>query len=369
MNVKGKAYRTVWLEGKTVKIIDQRKLPHSFEIETLKSTAEVIRAIREMHVRGAPAIGMAAAYGMYLAALEACKSGDFERSLQDAALKLKSTRPTAINLAWAVECMLQAAKAARRVQEKVSAILKEAQNLAEEEVENCRRIGQQGLGLLEQISRRKAAAPVRIMTHCNAGWLACVDYGTATAPIYEAVRQGMALHVWVSETRPRNQGAKLTAWELEQQGVSYSLIVDNAAGLLMKKNLVDLVIVGGDRVTRCGDVANKIGTYLKALAAKDNNVPFYVAIPSSSIDWKMKDGLAEIPIEERDANEVRYVDGLFGSAVGQVLICPPRADAVNYAFDVTPAGLITGIITERGVCQASETGLRHLFPEKTEAAA
>ncbi len=357
--------RPIWLaeDGLTVKVIDQRKLPHRLEILELTTVDQVIEAIVEMVVRGAPLIGVTGAYGVMLAAA----SAEGRDGLEKEAARIRAARPTAVNLAWAVDRTLAAALKCERAGQQVAAACKEAGLIAAEEVENCRRIGIHGAGLIEQISRRKNGAAVNILTHCNAGWLACVQWGTATAPIYAAHQQGLKVHVWVDETRPLNQGARLTAWELGRRGVDHTVIVDNAGGHLMQHGLVDMVIVGTDRTTAAGDVANKIGTYLKALAARDNNVPFYVALPSSTFDWQIRDGLRRIPIEERDPDEVRYVQGLAGDHTRQVLIPPVRSPAANYAFDVTPARLVTGLITERGICRATVEEIARLFPDKARA--
>ena len=364
MLVGGKPYRSIWWheERHVLQIIDQRDLPHEFRIEDLHSTDDVFTAIRDMHVRGAPLIGVAAAYGIYLAVAPATAEDSLEAAARRAAGRLLESRPTAVNLGWALDRMLEAVLRAETTSQKKEAAWNEAGRIAEEEVEKCRLIGEAGLPLLERLAAGKNR-PLNILTHCNAGWLACVDYGTATAPIYLAHDRGIPVHVWVDETRPRNQGARLTAWELGQHGVPHTVIVDNAGGHLMQRGLVDAVIVGSDRTTRTGDVANKIGTYLKALAAHDTGVPFYVALPSSSIDWSMDEG-SGIPIEERSTDEVRYVRGSAGGRVVDVLITPTHSDAANYAFDVTPARLVTGLITERGVCPASESGLQTLFPEE-----
>jgi methylthioribose-1-phosphate isomerase len=374
MNVDGIPYRTIWLKADdpaTVQIIDQRHLPHQFVIEDLTTVAQVAVAIKEMHVRGAGLIGAAAGYGMLLAARRAPRRAPqdspdgFMAALRAAGDTLKATRPTAVNLEWAVNRQLAAvAVAGDSFEARMEAAATTAQIIADEDAGFCRRIGQHGLELIRAISRRKGGAPVNVLTHCNAGWLAFVDYGTATAPVYAAHDAGIAVHVWVDETRPRNQGAQLTAWELGQHGVPHTVIVDNVGGHLMQHGLVDLVITGTDRTTYTGDVANKIGTYLKALAAHDNGVPFYVALPSSTFDWQMRDGLAEIPIEQRDATEVRYIQGWHEGEIKQVLLTPPHSPAANYAFDVTPARLVTGLITERGICVASEAGVLGLYPEQ-----
>ncbi len=366
MNVEGRHYRTVWLKEDNdtiVQVIDQRNLPHQFVIEDLRTVNEVASAIKEMHVSGAGLIGALAGYGMYIAALEAPKEG-FDNFMQKAGEKLKSTRPTAANLAFAVARQLEAASKANSAEEKIAIALKTANKIADEDAEYCRKIGQYGVKIIEEISKKKNGDTVNILTHCNAGWLAFVDYGSATGPIYAAFDKGIKVHVWVGETRPRNQGARQTAWELGQHGVPYTVVVDNVGGHLMQHNLVDIAIVGADRVTRTGDVANKIGTYLKALAAKDNNVPFYVALPSSTFDWKIREGVKEIPIEQRSEEEVKYIQGLCGGEIKRVLLTPEKSRAANYAFDVTPARLVTGLITERGICKASEESILAMFPEK-----
>ena len=366
MNVHGKHYRTIWIkedDARVVQIIDQRFLPHQFVIEDLTTVAEVAAAIQEMHVRGAGLIGVTAGYGMYIAALEAAGQEDFDGALANAGERLKATRPTAVNLAWAVDRQLKRIAGNRTPAEKTAIALDTARQIADEDADFCKRLGQHGLKLIRRISKRKGGAPVNILTHCNAGWLAFVDHGSATAPMYAAHDSGIPVHVWVDETRPRNQGAKLTAWELGQHGVPHTLIADNTGGHLMQHGMVDLVIVGTDRTTRTGDVANKIGTYLKALAAKDNKVPFYVALPSSSFDWKMRDGLKEIPIEERGSDEVKYAGGLLDGKHVEVLMAPNESPAANYGFDVTPHRLVTGLITERGICKANEKSILGLFPE------
>ncbi|MEW5960098.1 MAG: S-methyl-5-thioribose-1-phosphate isomerase [Chloroflexota bacterium] len=370
MKVHGQHYRTIWIkdhDSQVVQIIDQRQLPYEFVIEDLTTVDEAARAVKDMHVRGAGLIGAAAGYGMYLAALHAPHDDAeaFMETLVTAGEKLQATRPTAVNLEWAVRRQLAAiAAAGAEVEARIEAAFNMAQTIADEDADFCRRIGQHGLPLIEAISRRKQGDAVNILTHCNAGWLAFVDYGTATAPIYAAHDRGLNVHVWVDETRPRNQGARLTAWELGQHGVPHTVIVDNAGGHLMQHGLVDLVITGTDRTTYTGDVANKIGTYLKALAASDNGIPFYVALPSSTFDWEMRAGVKEIPIEQRDAAEVRTIEGLHQGEIKAVRLTPADSPAANYAFDVTPARLVTGLITERGVCPASEAGVLGLYPEK-----
>lgn len=346
-----------------VQLIDQRFLPHDFVIEEVRSVEQMATAIREMHVRGAGLIGASAAYGMYLAALEAASRHSFDEHMTRAAAQLGATRPTAVNLFWAIERQLQNIAAGKTVDEKVALALRTADLIADEDAEHRRIIGQHGLALIRQIAETKRNKAVNILTHCNAGWLAFVDYGSATAPIYAAHDRGLPLHVWVTETRPRNQGSKLTAWELGQHGVPHTVIADSAAGHLMQRSEVDLVIVGTDRTTYTGDVANKIGTYLKALAAKANDVPFYVALPSSSIDWKTRDGLKEIPIEQRGAEEVKNADGWCDGQQIAVRIAPDESPAANYGFDVTPRELVTGLITERGVCEANEKSICALFPD------
>jgi methylthioribose-1-phosphate isomerase len=321
-------------------------------------------AIRNMTVRGAGLIGTSAAYGMYLAALQS-PAADFTDFLDKASAALKATRPTAANLAWAVDRMAQAMRPAPSHLDACALALSEAHAIADEDARHCRQIGEHGLPLIAAIARRKAGGVVNILTHCNAGWLAFVDNGSATAPIYAAHDAGLAVHVWVDETRPRNQGASLTAWELGQHGVPHTLIADNAGGHLMQHGMVDMVITGADRVTRNGDVANKIGTYLKALAARDNQIPFYVALPSSTFDFALLDGVTQIPIEERDASEVQFVSGkTAGGAIETVRICPESTTAGNWGFDVTPARLVTRLICERGLCDANQASLMSLFPER-----
>ncbi len=370
MNVQGKHYRTIWLkkdDDTVVQIIDQRPLPHKFVIEDLHTVDDVARAIKDMHIRGAGLVGATAGYGMYIAALHAPKDSAeaFTAQMVADGEKLKATRPTAVNLEWAVHRQLNAiAAAGDDISAKIAAAKTTAQAIADEDAEFCRRIGEHGVSIIEEISKRKNGEPVNILTHCNAGWMAFVDYGTATAPIYAAHDKGIPVHVWVDETRPRNQGARITAWELNEHGVPHTVIADNVGGHLMQHGMVDMVIVGTDRTLYTGDVANKIGTYLKALAAHDNGVPFYVALPSSSFDWNMRDGVKEIPIEERGAHEVKYINGLHNGEVVSVLLTPADSPATNYAFDVTPARLVTGLITERGICDASEEGVLGLYPEK-----
>jgi methylthioribose-1-phosphate isomerase len=367
MNINGKHHHTIWLNqanANIVEVIDQRVLPHKIEVFSIKTTDDAAYAIKEMVVRGAPLIGVTAAYGMYLACVEAKEKLDDRKYLNEVALKLNSTRPTAVNLAWAISEMLEVIIKVDDAEERIKIALKRAADIKQEDIDICYHIGQQGLQLIQQIAKDKNGETVNILTHCNAGWLATVDWGTATSPIYQAQKMGIDVHVWVDETRPRNQGASLTAFELGQQGVKHTLINDNTGGHLMQHGMVDLVIVGTDRTTRNGDVANKIGTYLKALAAFDNNIPFYVALPSSTLDCSISDGVKNIPIETRDENEVKYIQGLENGELKSVLICPETTPAINYGFDVTPARLVTGLITERGICNASEEGIRKLFPEK-----
>ena len=366
MKVDGKNLRTIWLDldEKTVKIIDQRRLPHEFVVVDLHTVDDVIMAIKDMYVRGAPLIGATGAYGVYLAALNAPQHPVEDIYLIAECDRLKAARPTAVNLSWAVDTVLGAVLQVDPPDKRITAARDRAAFITEQEVENCKKIGQHGLPLIEAISRRKKGQTVNILTHCNAGWLACIEHGTATAPIYAAFDQGIDLHVWVDETRPLNQGNRLTAWELAKHGVKHTIITDNAGGYLMQHGKVDIVIVGTDRTTATGDVANKIGTYLKALAAKDNNIPFYVALPSSTFDWNLKDGVKEIPIEERDPDEIRYIEGRAQNKTMRVLICPEKSNAANYAFDVTPAKFVTGFITERGICKAAEEDIRRLFPER-----
>lgn len=367
MNVGGKAFRTIWVKAgdpKTIQIIDQRALPHQFIIENIRSVAQMATAIADMHLRGAGLIGAAAGFGMYLATLEAAQAVDPVAHLLASAQRLLSTRPTAVNLAWAVQRQQAAIDSMPDWPNKQVRALEIAQSIADEDAQYCQQIGQHGLPIIQELAAKKQGATVNILTHCNAGWLAFVDHGSATAPIYAAFDAGIPVHVWVDETRPRNQGARLTAWELKEHGVPHTIITDNAGGHLMQHDLVDLVLTGTDRTTYTGDVCNKIGTYLKALAAKDNDVPFYVALPSSSFDWNMRDGLKEIPIEERNAKEVRQIAGWTSAGLQEVLLTPEESPAANYAFDVTPARLVTGLITERGICTATEAGIAALYPEK-----
>lgn len=359
LKVAGVERRTIWPDPstRTVRIIDQTRLPHAFSIVELRSLDDIVRAIREMLVRGAPLIGAAAAYGLALA----MRGDSADSTLESASRRLLAARPTAVNLRWAVNRV-------RRVigpmspGERFDAAWHEAAAIADEDVAINQGIARHGLPIIEEITKRKGTGPVNILTHCNAGWLATVDWGTALAPVYAATRAGIDVHVWVDETRPRNQGASLTAWELQQECVPFKVVVDNAGGHLMQHGMVDMVIVGCDRVTARGDVCNKIGTYLKALAAKDNGVPFYVALPSPTIDWTVLDGLKEIPIEERDAQEVTCIAGVDESGVWRsIRLVPEGALASNFAFDVTPARYVTGLVTERGIARPEAEALKRLF--------
>ncbi len=367
MNPAKQQHRSLWItekEAGVVKVIDQRFLPHKLVVEDLASVDDVVRAISEMHVRGAGLIGVAAGFGIYLAALHGPRDDSFDRHLDSASKKLKETRPTAANLAWAVDRTLKEIRTGGSPAEKIRIAFDAAEKIMLEELENCRMIGVHGLELIREISERKNGETVNILTHCNAGFLAFVDHGSATAPIYAALEEGIDLHVWIDETRPWNQGSRLTAWEMSERGVPHTIITDNMGGHLMQHGMVDIVIVGSDRTTFTGDVANKAGTYLKALAARDNGVPFYVALTVSSFDWKIEDGVSRIPIEMRSGDEVRYARGLYGDDIVDVLIAPQGSKALNYSFDITPARLVTGLITERGVCAAEREGILGLYPEK-----
>ena len=363
MKIDGVAYRTIWRaeDGRSVEVIDQTKLPFSFEILILGTVEDAARAIETMVVRGAPLIGATAAYGMALAMAEDASDDSLERARD----RLMRTRPTAVNLRWALDEMTAVLRNRPR-SERIEAAYLRAAEICDEDVEICAAIGRNGLGLFREIAARKTdGGPLNVLTHCNAGWLATVDWGTATAPIYMAHDGGMDVHVWVDETRPRNQGAALTAFELGHHGVPHTVIADNVGGHLMQHGLVDLVITGTDRTTASGDVCNKIGTYLKALAAQDNDVPFYVALPSPTIDFTLYDGVADIPIEQRSGDEVSRMTGrLPDGRVETMEIVAPGSPVANYAFDVTPARLVTGLITEAGVCDASRDGIAALFPDK-----
>ena len=355
MKIEGKEYRTIWFENNIVKIIDQTKLPHQFIIKDLKTVNDAINAIKVMEVRGAPLIGATAAYGLVLAIIE----NNDQSFLKKSAENLVSSRPTAINLKWAIDRMMN--KLSGINSDKILGIaINEAKEICEEDIKFCKNIGLNGLKIIEEIYNKKKDT-VNILTHCNAGWLATINWGTATSPIYHAHQKGIKVHVWVDETRPRNQGANLTSYELNEEGIPNTIIADNTGGILMQRGKVDMCIVGTDRTLSNGDVCNKIGTYLKALAAKDNNIPFYVALPSSTIDWNIKDH-KKIPIEERNSEELSHVEGLDkDNKLQKVLIYPQNSKAMNLAFDVTPAKYVTGLITEKGVCNASEQGLKELF--------
>ena len=360
MNIAGRPTRTIWLadDGVTVEVLDQTKLPHEVAVRRLASLADAAEAIRTMVVRGAPLIGITAAYGVALAMREDASDEGVTRAVET----LAATRPTAVNLRWALE-RVAAALLAPGVNDRVAAAYRLAAEMADEDVATCRAIGEHGAQLIRSAHARTGRA-VNVLTHCNAGWLATVDWGTALAPIYVAHDEGVPVHVWVDETRPRNQGAALTAFELGQHGVPHTIVADNAGGHLMQHGGVDLCIVGSDRTTATGDVANKIGTYLKALAAHDNGVPFYAALPGSTIDWTLADGVSEIPIEERGAREVTHMTGRDEAGdIVTVEFASPGSPAANPAFDVTPARLVTGIVTERGIASASREGLARLFPE------
>jgi methylthioribose-1-phosphate isomerase len=367
MQVNGKNYHTIWVhpENKEViQVIDQSLLPFEFKVTDLQSATDAYEAILNMTVRGAPLIGVTGAFGIYLALLN-CRELNWKEYLLQTAGYLKSARPTAVNLASLIDEMTALLADSTSLKQAIDLALETASRQKLREIAWSEAIGNYGCGLIEAISKEKNGRPVNILTHCNAGWLACIDWGTATSPIYKAFQKQIPLHVWVDETRPRNQGARLTAWELSQEGVPHTVIPDNTGGHLMQHGLVDLCMVGSDRTTATGDVANKIGTYLKALAAFDNHIPFYVALPSSSIDFSMKDGILEIPIEQRDAEEVSWMEGqLENGLIGKINIINELSPVANYGFDVTPARLVTGLITERGICEANENGILNLFPEK-----
>ena len=355
MRIEGKEYRTVWFENNIVKIIDQTKLPHKFTIKELKTVNDTINAIKKMEVRGAPLIGATAAYGIVLATLE---NNDFS-FLMKSAEKLINSRPTAINLKWAVDRMMN--KLSGVNSEKIFDIAaKEAIDICEEDIKFCENIGLNGLKIIEEIYKKKKDT-INILTHCNAGWLATINWGTATSPIYHAHKKGIPIHVWADETRPRNQGANLTSYELNEEGIKNTIIADNTGGILMQRGEVDMCIVGTDRTLSNGDVCNKIGTYLKALAAYDNKIPFYVALPSSTIDWNIKDH-SEIPIEERSSKELSHIEGIDENGnIKKIQVYPHKSVSMNLAFDVTPAKYVTALITEKGVCDASSSGLKKLF--------
>jgi len=357
MRIEGKEYHTIWFDQKNqvVKIINQTKLPHQFIIKDLKTVKDAINAIKNMEVRGAPLIGATAAYGLVLAIIE----NNDQSFLKKSSEKLINSRPTAINLKWAVDRMMKKLSGVNN-NEILNLALNEAKEICEEDVKFCENIGLNGLKIIEEIYSKKKDT-VNILTHCNAGWLATINWGTATSPIYHAHKKGIKVHVWVDETRPRNQGANLTSYELNEEGVSNTIIADNTGGILMQRRQVDMCIVGTDRTLSTGDVANKIGTYLKALAANDNNVPFYVALTSSTIDWEIKN-FKDIPIEERNPEELSHIEGLDeNNNIKKILIYPKKSKAINLAFDITPAKYVTGLITEKGVCDASTEGLKKLF--------
>ena len=355
MKINGKSYKTIWFENNIVKIIDQTKLPHQFLIKELKSVKDSINAIKYMEVRGAPLIGATAAYGLVLSIIEKNDLSYLKKSSEE----LINSRPTAINLKWAVDRMMKKLLGVNN-SDILKIALDEAKAITIEDENFCKNIGLNGLKIIEDIANKKKDT-VNILTHCNAGWLATIDWGTATSPIYHAHQKGIKVHVWVDETRPRNQGANLTSFELNEEGIQNTVITDNAGGILMQRGQVDVCIVGTDRTLSNGDVCNKIGTYLKALAAKDNNVPFYVALPSSTIDWNIKDH-KEIPIEERNSEELSHVEGIDEeNKLKKIRIYPQKSKSLNLAFDVTPAKYVTGLITEKGVCEASEKGLKGLF--------
>ena len=366
MQVNGKNYHTIWVHPENkhiIQVIDQRRLPFEFEVIDLKTSVDVFDAIRNMTVRGAPLIGVAGAYGIYLSLING-ENENWRANLLKSADYLKSARPTAVNLAILIDEMINKLAGCPTKEVACEFAFEGANRMKLREINWSEAIGDYGCELIEAISKEKNGQPVNILTHCNAGWLACIEWGTATAPIYKAFLKGIPIHVWVDETRPRNQGARLTAWELSQEGVPHTVIPDNAGGHLMQHGWVDLCIVGSDRTTSTGDVANKIGTYLKALAASDNNIPFYVALPSSSIDFEMYDGIREIPIEQRDAEEVSHIEGtLENGAIAKIRIVNEKSPVANYGFDVTPAKYVTALITERGICKANRDDILRLFPE------
>lgn len=372
MKINGIHYTTLWetdSEPSSISIIDQRFLPFKFQIIQLKKVEDFAKAIKEMYIRGAPLIGITACYGLFFAVKKSASATEFNERFEMAKNILISTRPTAVNLTFAIQqaenniSLLQ--KHSTNYENKIHSILQLARTMREDDIRCCKQIGTFGVKIIKEIYDAKKDT-INILTHCNAGWLATIDYGTALAPIYIAQKEGIPLHIWVDETRPRFQGAKLTSFELLNEGIQHTLISDNTGGFLMQKGLVDLIIVGADRVSVNGDIINKIGTYLKALAAKENNVPFYVAVPSSSIDWKCNNIFEDVEIEVRSENEVKYVTGFYNGEIIDVLICPEETKGLNYSFDITPSNLITGLITERGICQANRTSLLNLFPEKIQ---
>jgi methylthioribose-1-phosphate isomerase len=368
MKVKGRHFETIWIHPENraiVQIIDQRYLPFEFVIEDVDTVEAMFTAIRDMHLRGAPLIGAAGALGMYLAMTHAPEMGDISGYVNRTATYLKSSRPTAVNLAWAVDQVVHEIRGSNSREELILRSLDVSMHIIAMERTNCRKIGEYGLPFIEEIFSQRPQVPVNILTHCNAGWLACIDYGTALAPVYLAHEKGIPVHVWVDETRPRNQGARLTSWELEQNGIPCTVITDNAGGYFMKQGKVDMVMVGCDRASSHGDIINKVGTYLKALAAFDNGIPFYAALPSSTIDWALEEGGMGSPIEERDGDEIRYVEGWASGYPDRIGIIPEGTSVANPGFDVTPARLVTAIITERGVTRADKMSILKLFPEKT----
>ncbi|HPR31505.1 MAG TPA: S-methyl-5-thioribose-1-phosphate isomerase [Prolixibacteraceae bacterium] len=363
MNVNGQNFQTIWADPNNparIYVIDQQKLPFAFTIKTLRTFDDARKAIADMLVRGAPLIGITAVYGLYLGMLQEKNRKDLFHFLEERCLEMKATRPTAVNLAHAVDAFFRAIKDEKDPSSRIRKAFETAEKMRRDEVACSRAIGEKGLPLIEEIAARKKGEAVNILTHCNAGWLACIDWGTALAPVYCAQRKGIPVHVWVDETRPRNQGSRLTAFELQQESVPFTVIPDNTGGHLMQHGKVDLVLVGSDRTTCTGDVCNKIGTYLKALAAHDNGIPFYAAMPSSSIDFTLTDGLKEIPIEERSPEEIIFLEGKNGT----VQVVPDHCPVANYGFDVTPARLVTGLITERGICKAHPASLSEMFPER-----
>lgn len=364
MRINGKYFQTIWLNKKNegiVHVIDQRYLPFRLKISKLKTLEEAHQTIKNMVVRGAPLIGVTASFGMYLALLENRKDKQIREKIKQAASYLKSARPTAVNLAYAVDQQLEAIEKADTADDMIARSIDTAIQLKEREIDNCRKIGEYGLPLIRELAKKKNGEPVNILTHCNAGWLACIDYGTATAPVYLAHNENIPLHVWVDETRPRNQGSKLTAFEMSEENIPHTVITDNAGGMLMQQGKVDMVIVGSDRTAANGDVANKIGTYLKALAAHDNHVPFYVALPLSSIDMNIKSGMDEIPIEQRAEEEVTHIEGFYKGKIRKIRLTPEKTRAANYGFDVTPAYYVNKLITEKGVCNPDKKEIKKLF--------
>ena len=367
MKVNGKNFSTIWVDSQNkeqINVIDQRKIPFEFKILKLCTTDDYYHAIKDMVVRGAPLIGVTAAYAIYRAALESRTVLDYKKEIIKKAEYIKSARPTAVNLEFAVNLQLKAIENLDNIDNIINTTFRLAGEMREEDIETNKLIGKFGTELIENIANKKKDGPVNILTHCNAGWLATVDYGTALAPVFTANGNGIDLHVWVDETRPRNQGAKLTAWELYHENIKHTVIPDNTGGHLMQEGLVDIVIVGTDRTSVNGDVANKIGTYLKAIAAFDNQIPFYVAAPSTSIDFNLDTTHSKIPIEQRNGDEVRYMDGIAHDKVERFLIIPEVSPVKNYAFDVTPSKYVTGLITERGICKANKEDILNLFPNK-----